>query len=219
MKSITVSYCLFIGFTISSENGVAQGTTYLSSLDQVIARNLPVGADSWVAAQFSAGEDPAGYFLTGVQLTMGTATGAPGGFTVSVFSSDNIISAIVPGTPIGTLTGPVAPEANGDYTYSSSTIELNPSTPYWLVISGSTPIDTGAFQWAESSSAPSLALNGWVEGATEISADSGVQWTGGHGAGYPEIAFSASVAPEPSVAEELILGGGFVVWRRLRIKR
>ena len=61
-----------------------------------------VGSDSWLASLFITGNDPDGYLLGSVQLTMADPTGGPGGFTVMIYSRKNFLG-VSPGSNLETL--------------------------------------------------------------------------------------------------------------------
>jgi hypothetical protein len=62
----------------------AQGTTYLSNLDQSSVGSLAVGSNSWLAGIFETGTNPGGYVLNSIQLVRVT-----GGFAGGVWTSSN----------------------------------------------------------------------------------------------------------------------------------
>src|ERR1039458_8132982 len=117
MKKIIVPAILALALGMLSPQIIqAQGTTFLSNLDQSSSGALVVGSDSWLAAAFSTGFDAGGYSLDSVQLALADASGSPSGFTVMLYATN-------PNTPDpfsyhSTLNGSLDPVAAGVYTFT-----------------------------------------------------------------------------------------------------
>ncbi|MGA3213100.1 MAG: choice-of-anchor R domain-containing protein, partial [Terriglobales bacterium] len=123
----------------------AQGTTYLSNLDQSSAGSLAVGSDSWLAGIFTTGLNPGGYVLNSIQLAMTDASGSPGGFMVMLYAP--AIGGILPGSSLGTLNGSLNPVTSGIYTYTpAATLTLAPNVPYSIVLTAGTAVANGAYE-------------------------------------------------------------------------
>ena len=84
----------------------AQGTLYVSNLDQAATRSRAIGSDSWIAQTFFIlTSDPNTYTLDAIQLLMNPATGNPSDFAVSIYSApfnsggpqNNRVSPIIKG--------------------------------------------------------------------------------------------------------------------------
>ncbi len=64
----------------------AQGTLYVSNLNQQTAGSIGLGSDSWIAQGFYIfATDPNSYLLNSIQLLLNPASESPGGFTVSIY--------------------------------------------------------------------------------------------------------------------------------------
>jgi PEP-CTERM motif len=196
----------------------AQGTvTYLSNLGQPSAGSLSVGSDSWLAAGFFAGTNASGYVLDSIQLAMTDASGNPSGFTVMVYTNRGP-SGFSPLGSLGTLNDSLNPVTAGTYTYTPATsLTLSPRTPYFIVLTAGTAIANGAYEWSLAGANSYNPSGGWA-------AIGGV-WTSSNGSfgpapegGYLQFAISATPVPEPSMLGLLALGGGFVLWRRRKVK-
>src|ERR1035441_5227776 len=79
----------------------AQGTTYLSNLEQSSASRFAAGSDSLLAATFETGTNAGGYVINSIQLAMSNASGNPSGFQVMLYRGAG--GGGTPGTLLGTL--------------------------------------------------------------------------------------------------------------------
>src|ERR1017187_2208576 len=93
----------------------AQGTTYLSNLEQSSTGSQPVGSDSWLAVAFVPGTNAGGYVINSIQLTMSNASGNPSGFQVMLYRAGG--GGGEPGALLGTLNGSLNPMTAGIYNY------------------------------------------------------------------------------------------------------
>jgi len=66
------------GWVLVSGVLCAQGSMSISNLDLTSVGSLAVAADSWLAAQFSTGDNPLGYVLNSVSFSMAPASVEPG---------------------------------------------------------------------------------------------------------------------------------------------
>ena len=94
----------------------AQGTTYMSNLDQSSVGSLAVGSNSWVAGVFNVGQNPGGYLLNSVELAMSNTSGNPGDLQVMIYACGG--GAPLPLFSLGTLNGSLDPVSPGVYTYT-----------------------------------------------------------------------------------------------------
>ncbi len=214
MKSIV---SMFVVGLLAQEIAVAQGTTtYVSNLGFSSTGTSPVGSDSWLAGVFRTGTNAGGYVLNSVQLALGDASGTPSGFTAMVYTAGGI-STVVPGTSLGTLNGSLDPVAAGIYTYNSaSDLTLSPSTYYFIVLTAGTPVAASAYQWNVTTTYPAAASGGWSGAAYLFSSSDGLSWRvpPTRTPGQFALAATGLPVPEPSILGLLVLGSGFLFWRR-----
>src|ERR1035441_8828957 len=127
----------------------AQGTTYLSNLDQSSVGSLPVGSNSWVAAGIYTGTNPGGYVLNSIQLAMTDASGNPSGFMAMLYNPLHGGPPSGPGTSLVTLNGSLNPVTAGTYTYAApSNLTLPPHNEYFIVLTAETAVANGAYEWS-----------------------------------------------------------------------
>jgi hypothetical protein len=200
----------------------AQGTTYVSNLEQTSIGSVDAGSDLWRAALFGTGNNASGYIFNSVQLMMADASGNPSGFTVMLYASDGNPSGGNPGSSLGTLYGSLNPATSGMYSYTpSSTITLLPHTEYYIVLTAGTTVATGAFDWSLTDTFSYNTSGGWGVGNYEgsigavLSSGDGLSW--GYNRGNLQFALNATPVPEPSTELLLGLGGililGFGRWK------
>ena len=186
---------------------VAQGTLYFSNFGESPVINRAVGNDSWLAQYFITGPHLAGYVLNSAQLLMATASGSPSGFSVSIYSK------LTPTNYLGNLNGS-DPSAGGIFTYTASGIMLLPSTGYYVVVTASTPVAQGSYNWSQEMSGTGIGANGWgLQGFLKSS--DGSSWSlDGRGRFY-QLALYATAVPEPSSFALLGLASAWLLARRL----
>jgi hypothetical protein len=195
----------------------AQGTTYLSNLEQSSAGSFAAGSDSWLAVTFETGTNAGGYVINSIQLAMSNASGNPSGFQVMLYRG--VGGGGTPGTLLGTLNGSLDPVTAGIYTYTpAATITLPISGPYDIVLTAGTAVGNGAYEWSAAGMNSYNPSGGW----SSLGAVAGV-WTSSNGAlfpwihngsAFPQFAINATAVPEPSTLGLLVVGGFFLVCRR-----
>ena len=197
----------------------AQGTTYISNLGQPTIGSGNVGNDSWLAQPFTTGTNSAGYALNSVQLLMNAASGTPGGFTVSIYSSPGNGA---PGTSLGGLTGS-DPAAGGPFSYTASGLTLSPSTYYFVLVTATTPIAGGAYKWSAADSFGRIITapgDPWTIPDFYYSSANGLSWTFNPRQNIFQFAINATSVPEPGVSAVLGFGGLYLLWfRRASIRQ
>jgi len=199
----------------------AQGTTYLSNLEQSSAGSFAAGSDSWLAAIFETGTNPGGYVINSIQLAMSNASGNPSGFQVMVYRGAG--GGATPGTLLGTLNGSLDPVTAGIYTYTpAAPLTLSISGPYDIVLTAGTAVGNGAYEWSVagmSSYNPSGAWSspGIIGGVLTSSTGSLSSWIL-HGSAFPQYAIDATAVPEPGVLSLFVLGGFLLVRHRRKAK-
>jgi hypothetical protein len=201
---------------LSPQIAQAQGTIYLSNLDQSPTASLAAGSDSWLAGIFQTGTNAGGYVLNSIQLAMADASGTPGGFKVMLYAPAG--GSFFPGRSLGTLNGSLDPVASGIYSYSPATIlTLAPNVAYSIVLTGMTPVAAGAYEWSYAGMNSYNPTGGWSYMGTWTSSNGSSPWTASGGA-FPQFAVDAAIVPEPGVLSLLLLGGYFLVRHRRKAK-
>jgi PEP-CTERM motif len=201
---------------LSSSIAQAQGTIYVWNLGQPSAGSLSVGSNSWVAAAFRPGINAGGYVLDSVQLALADASGSPTGFTVMLYAT--IPNSTAPFSYLATLNGSLDPVAAGVYSFTpASTLTLLSYVSYDIVLTAETPIAVGAYEWSFATTNFYNPSGGWATAGSALTSGNGSFWTVSAG-NYAQFAITATPAPEPSTLGLLALGGGFVLWRRLKVK-
>jgi len=209
MSRVAITFAIAALF--AAQMAQAQGTLYVSNIGQGSFANPGVSSISWVAQLFETGNDSGGYVLNSVQLGIGTASGTPSGFNVSIYSDVNF----TPDQNLGNLTGSTGPFSAGLYTYSASGMALAPSTEYFIVASAATPTTQGYFVLTGAPAGGTEGLDQWLIQTSIASSDSGLDWI--HGRPFAvEAAIYATAIPEPPPWVLGLLGGGFAFYLRAR---
>jgi hypothetical protein len=178
----------------------AQGTLYVSNLNEPSVGGGAVASDEWLAGVFHTGTNSGGYDLNSVQLLMNAASGSPSGFTVSLFNSNGAN----PVSSLGSLNGSTNPSATGIFSYAASGLNLQPSTQYWIVLAATTPLAIASYSWSEASTPSYSSSANWGLGQVFSSSDNGLSWdrTGS----IPQFAIYATAVPEPATPALVGLG-------------
>jgi hypothetical protein len=185
-----------------------QGTLVVSNIEAPSAGSASIGSDSWIAQGFffrASATKP--YRLDSVQLRMEPASGVPGDFQVSLYSAPAGVVA-APQNVLGYLDGPADPSTNGIYSYTATGIELSPGILYFVVVTGSTPIAEGAYEW--STTDVGAGIVNWVIPPWNYSSSDGLTWEPPLQEGAFKMAIHATAVPEPSTLCLGALGLGFL---------
>ena len=201
----------------------AQGTTYLSNLDQSSVGSVAVGSDSWLAGIFNTGTNySGGYVLNSIQLAMANASGNPSGFQVMLYRAGG--GGGEPGALLGTLNGSLNPVTAGIYTYTpTATLTLPIRGIYDIVLTAGTAVADGAYQWSGVGMNPFQGRDDWntlgAAGGFLTSSSNGslLSWIH-NGSAFPQFAINATAVPEPGVLSLFVLGGFLLVSRRRKAK-
>jgi hypothetical protein len=201
----------------------AQGTMYLSNLEQPSVGSLAVGSNSWVAGLFVVGQNPGGYVLNSVELAMANASGNPSGMQVMIYAAGGG-GYSPPVIYIGTLNGSLDPVSAGIYTFTpAAPITLLRGSGYSIVLTSGTAVADGAYEWSYGSANSYNPSGGWFTllgnsaGAWIYSNGSIPSWVR-NGSAFPQFAIEATAVPEPGVLSLIVLGGLHLVWHRRRAK-
>jgi hypothetical protein len=218
MKNIIIGIIVFAVVLLTSQIAQAQGTIYVSSLDQTTTGNYAAGSNSWLAVLFRTGPNSGGYTLDSIELGMANASGSPSGFTVMIYSPSLSDLGAFPGSSVDTLDGSLNPTTAGVYTYTSaSNLTLSASTDYFIVLTSATAIASGAYEWNITSTfSPSLS-GGWGGDNIFANSSNGSSWGYVLGA-YPQFSIDAIPIPEPCVLALSGLGGLLLLWHRRKSK-
>jgi hypothetical protein len=208
---------------LASQALQAQGTIYLSNLDQPSVGSLGVGSNSWAAAIFVVGNNPGGYVLNSVELAMNDAVGNPSGLQAMIYSSGGG-GYSPPKTYVGTLNGSLDPVNAGMYSFTpAAPITLLKGGGYSIVLTSGTAVADGAYEWSYGSANSYNPSGGWFTllgnsaGAWIYSNGSIPSWVR-NGSAFPQFAVEATAVPEPGVVSLIVLGGLHLVWHRRRAK-
>ncbi len=221
MRKTIISGTVACAFGLLASKALqAQGTMYLSNLDQPSAGSLAVGSNSWMAGLFVVGQNTGGYVLNSVDLAMIDAVGSPGGLQVMIYrSAPGGYSP--PAIYVGTLNGSLDPVSAGVYTFTpSAPITLLPGGGYSIVLTSGTAVADGAYEWSYGAANSYNPAGGWytllgsVAGAWTYS---GSSWSR-NGNAFPQFEIEATPVPEPGVLSLIALGGLHLVWHRRRAK-
>jgi hypothetical protein len=210
-KTIIIVTLLVIGL-FGQQIVWGQGTTYLSNLGQPTGSIFPVASDKWIAQSFGTGTNSDGYILNSVQLLTEASSGNPSGFVVSIY---DYMAGLVPASSLGSLSGS-DPAAGGVFTYTASGITLSPSTPYFVVVTSTTPSVQGVYNWGIANGLTSIN-NGWINTGVYAFSINGSNWNPGRGSVF-QFAINATPIPEPSASLLLLLGSWVLIYAR-RIKK
>ena len=202
----------------------AQGTTYLSNLEQSSTGSQPVGSDSWLAVAFVPGTNAGGYVINSIQLTMSNASGNPSGFQVMLYRAGG--GGGEPGALLGTLNGSLNPVTAGIYTYTpTATLTLPIRGIYDIVLTAGTAVADGAYQWSGVGMNPFQGRDDWntlgAAGGFLTSSSNGSLLSWIHnplGSPFPQFAIDATAVPEPGVLSLFVLGGFLLVRHRRKAK-
>ena len=202
MKTILLFIVSAVGICLP-QSILGQGTTYVSTLPGTPIGSAAIGADSWNAQMFITGPNAGGYALDSIQLLMNAATASPSGFSVSVYSKTgdphSASDRDSPQNSLGSLAG-ADPAAGGLFTYSASSLELSPSTFYFVVATAASPISQGAYNWSAVDSFGRLTIggDGWYIPDSYYSSVNGSSWTSTIRQDIFQLAINGRPVPEPS---------------------
>jgi hypothetical protein len=213
MKRISFVAAVLGAELLLAQVAQAQGTTYISNVGQTPVGSGAVGNDSWMAQQFFTGTNSAGYALNAVQLLMDPALGSASGFNASIYSSPGNGA---PGVELASLSGS-DPAAGGIFSFAASGLMLSPGATYAIVLTATTPIAQGAYEWSAADSfGHDMTAPGdpWSIPDVYYSSADGSSWTF-HGRGNVfQFAIDGAAVPEPGFSSLLALGGFWLLWHR-----
>ena len=213
MKRLIVNgFILLVLGLLSPQTTRAQGITYLSNLGQASSGQLAVASNSWTAGDFRTGDNPNGYSLDFIRLSMADALANPSGFTATVYSATGTFG-IYPGSSLATLSGSLNPVTAGIFSYTPvENLTLSPATRYFIVLTAETGVLDGAYQWDFTNTSISNPGDDWLLSIAAASSD-GSSWDYLSGA-FPQFAINATPIPEPGVLSLLGLSALGSLWHR-----
>ncbi|HEX5399244.1 MAG TPA: choice-of-anchor R domain-containing protein [Verrucomicrobiae bacterium] len=215
MKKITIGVVILIGLSVS-RIVQAQGTAYLSNLDQTPSGGLPIGSDSWYAAMFITGTNSSGYMFDSFQAGMADASGSSSNFTAMIYSALTG-GGVFPGNNLCTLDASTNPMSAGIYTFTAvSNLMLLPSTTYFVVLTGGTTVAEGAYNWNYVGTYAYSQEGGWRTFANAFNSGNGSFWNS-ISSTDTQFAINATPIPEPGILGLLGLSGLAFLWRRWKL--
>lgn len=136
---------------------------------------------------------------------------------VRLFSNTIVSGSNLPGTPIATFTGTTAVENTAAYLFTGA-FTLQPSTPYWVVVSDANAGSGSSFSYynVESDAQPA-GTSGYTYLATRRSTNGGSTWL--NFAAGDALSVSITAVPEPgayALAGIGLVTAGLMRWRRRR---
>ena len=191
MKKIISIILSAIGL-LAAQMAQAQGTVFVSNLGATPVGSAAIGSDSWVAQQFITGTNSGGYVLNSVQLLMNTASGNPGGFSVSIYS----FAVNAPASNLGSLTG-LDPSAGGIFTYTASGLTLSPNLAYFVVLTSTTTMAQGGYVWSAATGVANHGIDRWLIFGQYYNSADGLSWQGFRNKVF-QLALFATPVPEPA---------------------
>jgi hypothetical protein len=216
MKKAILILATTVGL-LSTECVHAQGTLYVSNLEQTPTGNMPVGSDAWVAQTFNTGTNSDGYVLNSIRLLMVAASGSPSGFAVSIYSKTGDphglnFASDSPESSLGSLAGS-DPAAGGLYTYNTSGITLSSSTFYFVVLTAATPVANGTYDWS-AVNRPTQSIERWGIENVYYSSVNGSTWEAQARQSVFQLGIYGTPIPEPGASALIALGlAGLAFWR------
>jgi len=169
----------------------AQGTLYLSALEETPVAYDPVASNAWIARGFFTGGASGGYIVNSVQLLMGEASGTPSDFNVMLYNS----FSRTPLGSFGSLSGP-DPAPGGVFTYTTPGITLSHGQLYFIVVTAASAVAQDAYHWSFANTYNYTGSGGWRAASFGYISNDGLNWT--PGAGSWQFAVYATAIPEPS---------------------
>jgi hypothetical protein len=211
MKSLIISGIIILAVgLLAPQITKAQGTAYVSNLDEPSIGGSPVGSDSVNRGSFITGNNAGGYLLNSIQLAMTDATGSPNSFVVTLYVNTNPFTGSL--SSLGALNGSTDPETAGIYTYTSpSNLILSPDSDYVFKMTAGTAIASGAYEWSATSTSSSNASDGWLGSGIDEPSGGTIFING-------QYAITAAPIPEPSILGLSSLGGLLFIWPRQKTK-
>ena len=139
---------------------------------------------------------------------------------VRLFSNTIVSGSNLPDAPIATFTGTTAVENTAAYLFTGS-ITLDPSTPYWVVVSDAAAGSESSFSYYDvESDAQPAGTSGYSYLATRRSTNGGSTWLN-----FPAgdaLSLSITAVPEPGAYALAGIGlatAGLMRWRRRKAAR
>jgi hypothetical protein len=105
------------------------------------------------------------------------------------------------------------------YTYTADSLELAPSTDYFVVVTAGTASSAGAYAWSVENTSFVNTSGGWNSTDILFSSSDGSSWSLSSNGIDPQFDLTASAVPEPETLYFLSLPGVlFFAWRRWHTK-
>jgi len=173
----------------------ARAEVVLSNLTVIDTDSSDVSLSPWIAQSFVTNSQA--WTLTSATLFF-KAYNSSGNLFVNLYSN----ATDVPGSSLGTLSGSDNPTSDGQYTYTSTGISLDPSTTYWLVAGVSS--GDGSYGWVYDNTGSITSTGVWSIPSTNtyaVTTDGGGSW--GSYDGFPLLLSIEATATAPSPVPEI----------------
>lgn len=186
-----------VALTAFSLVSAAHAELVLSNLGQYTPGGYQsaVRYGEWTGSSFTTNNQA--WNLTSATLYFGSASNTSGNMFVEVRGN----SANKPGSLLGTLSGTANPATLGQYTFTTTGIDLAPSTTFWLVAGVSSGAGYYTWQYDNTGSPPLTSSGVWSLPTTNTytsSSNQGTSWTNGDA--YPQLfSLEATSAPVPEI--------------------
>jgi hypothetical protein len=188
-------WILWVGLgLVASAPTFAQGTLYLSNLDQPLSGYfVGLGKQS-----FRTGFASNGYILDSITLAMGNWLGDATNFRVALYSDNEG----QPGFLLAALSGSDHPATAGEYHYQASGVILSPETQYWIRTSQENTAPLGGYAWQSTVFPHFTSTDGWSTVGDGNSVDNGFGWM---------LQFGVTATPVPEPAGVSLVGTAAIV--------
>lgn len=207
MKKFSSLGLILSTITLLLSSGFGRAGQVVSNLGESSSGSMTFSGNNWLAASFTT--DNLEYTLNSVTLSLDSPLSSSVTVTLRIFADG---SGAPTGSALETFT-PVTFSSGGNKTFSSTGLDLNANSTYWLAASGTGSIPV----WFATTS--TVQTGNWTIGDNGLTSNNG----GGNWTTSPNIgkfSIDASPVPEPAPAALMLLAMGcFAVFRFRKIAK